>query len=104
MRVLQLGERLARVLDSEVRHSGPPAQLAIAAEVRDQRIVRVQGELAGSLERGHQLGPFVGETLELAVAIELIPEEVAENQEARPELRGHARQPGLVELEEPLVA
>ena len=35
---------------------------------------------------GHQLGPLVGERLELAVAVELVAEEVREHDQARPQL------------------
>ena len=81
--VLELGKRLARVLDPEVGDAGAPAKLAVAAEVGDQRVVGVEGELAGSLQRGDQLRPLVGEALQLAVAVELVAEEVAEDEQAR---------------------
>ena len=49
-------------------------------------------------------GPLVGERLQLAVAVELVAEEVAEHDQARVELGGHLRQPRLVDLEEALGA
>ena len=101
--VLQLGQRLAGVLDPEVGDPRPAAEVTIAAEVRDQRIVGVQGELAGTLERGHELHPFVSESLQLAVAVELVAEEVAEDQQAGMQMRRDPGEPRLVELEEALV-
>ena len=47
--VLELRQCLARIVDPEVGHAGAPGQIAVAAEVGDQRIVGVQREpgLAG---------------------------------------------------------
>ena len=42
--VLELGEGLARVLDPEVGDARAPAQLAVAPEVGDQRVVGAQRE------------------------------------------------------------
>ncbi len=102
--VLELRERLGRVLDPEVGDARTPAQLAVTSEVRDQGVVGVEGELAGSLQLGHQDRPLVREPLQLAVAVELVAEEVAEHQQARMKAGRDAGEPGLVELEEALVA
>ena len=104
--VLEPGEGLARVLDAEVGDARSPAQLPVAAEVGDQRVVRAEREPdpAGGAELLDQHGPLVGQALQLAVAVELVAEEVGEHQQTGPQLRGHAGQPGLVDLEQPLAA
>jgi hypothetical protein len=53
---------------------------------------------------GDEPGPLVRQALELPVAVELVPKEVPEHEQARAEMRRCPRQPGLVELEETLVA
>ena len=53
---------------------------------------------------GDHARPLVGEVLELAVAVELVAEQVAEHDQPRVELGRDPRQPGLVDLEQPLVA
>ena len=64
------------------------------AEVGDQRVVGVEHELrARGLGRDHR-GPAVGDRLQLAVAVELVAEQVAEQHRPRLELvddRGRAR-------------
>src|SRR5215210_7204162 len=84
MGVLELRQRLARVLDAEVGDAGTAGQLSVAAEVGDQRIIGVQGELAGSAERADQIRPVIGQALELAVAVELVAEQIAEYEQAGP--------------------
>ena len=54
--------------------------------------------------RRDRLRPLVGQRLHLAVAVELVAEEVAEHDQRGVELVGDPRQPGLVDLEEALVA
>jgi hypothetical protein len=93
--VLHAGQRLRVVLDPEVRHS-----LAAAPEVGHERVVGVQHEAGPAVEAGDELGPAVGQQLELPVAVELVAEQVRQQQEARLYLVGHARQPGLVHLEQ----
>ena len=46
VRVLELGQRLARVLDPEVGDARAATEVAVAPEVGDQRVVGVEGELA----------------------------------------------------------
>ena len=53
---------------------------------------------------GDRPRPVVGEDLDLAVAVELVAEEVAEDDQGRVELGRDPRQPGLVHLEQPLAA
>ena len=97
--MLHLGHRHCVVLDSEVGHAG-----VLAAEIGDQWIVGVQhqpGVARGPCENDR---PPVGDRLELAVAIELVAEQVPEQQRSRGELLGHRRQPELVDLEQPELA
>ena len=51
-------------------------------------------------ERGDRLAPPLGDELELAVAVELVAEEVAEAERARPHAPRDLGQRGLVDLEE----
>ena len=101
--VLELGQGLAGVVDPEVGHPGPAGELAIAPEVGDQRVVGVEHEAGAPGALGHQRRPIVGQRLELAVAVELVAEEVGEHDQLRLQLGGHLRQPGLVDLEQALV-
>ena len=73
----------------------------VRRQVRDERVVGVEHEPAG-VARG-DLGPAVGDRLELAVAVELVAEEVGEQQHARVQLADDLRQPELVDLEQPEV-
>ena len=104
MGVLELRQGLGGILDPEVGDPGAPAQLPVPPQVRDQGVVGAEREPAAPRERLDQLRPFVRQPLELSVAVELVPEEVPEHQQAGAELRCHPRQPGLVELEQPLAA
>ncbi len=97
--VLQLGQGLRVVLDAEVDNA-----LAVAPEVSDQRVIGVEGEPGPPGARLDRPRPFVGERLHLAVAIELIAEEIAEDDQRGAELPGYPWQPGLVDLEEPFAA
>ena len=100
--VLQLRQCLGGVLDPEVEDALAGSLLGVAAEVGDQRVVGVEGEVGAAAQRRHGFGPVVGQDLHLAVAIELVAEEVAEHDQARLQLLGDAGQPGLVDLEETL--
>ena len=97
-RVLELGERERVVLDAEVE------RVAVAAEVGDQRVVGVEHERGRLRQPGDDLGPAVGDDLELAVAVELVAEQVAEQHGARRELGRDRAEPELVDLEQPHVA
>ena len=94
---LGLGERV--VLDPEVGRVGHAA-----AEVGHERVVGVEDEHAAAGAGGGDGGPAVGDRLELAVAVELVAEQVAEQQRARVELLDDGAQPELVDLEEPELA
>jgi hypothetical protein len=82
-----------RVLDAEVERLG-----RVAAEVGDARVVRVQDEPRRA--SSGELGPARGDRLELAVAVELVSEQVPEDDRARLERGGDRGEPELVDLEE----
>ena len=63
----------------------------VAAEVGDQRVVGVEHQRARAGQLAHDLRPAVGDRLELAVAVELVAEQVAEQQRPRPQLRARPR-------------
>ena len=50
------------------------------------------------------VGPAVGQQLELAVAVELVAEQVRQQHEPRAQVARHGRQPRLVHLEQPELA
>ena len=102
--VLQLRQRLRGVLDPEVDDARARALIGVAAEVGDQRIVGVEDEGAAAGSRRHRLRPLVGQRLHLAVAVELVAEEVAEHDRRRLQLVDDPWQPGLVDLEQPLAS
>jgi hypothetical protein len=93
-RVGHAGQRQGVVIDAEV-----DGARALAAEVGDERVVGVQDGNGGAL--GKDPLPTVGDRLELAVAVELVAEEVAEEDRARAQFRRHLGQPQLVHLEQP---
>ena len=95
--VLELGERQRVVLDAEVgrRARARGRGRRPAGRRRSARSAR-RGRRASATT----LGPAVGEQLELAVAVELVAEQVGEQERARVELVGDARQPRLVDLEQ----
>ena len=72
-----------------------------AASDGGERVVGRHDERRRGVEVGDELAPALGHELELAVAVELVAEEVAERDRARLELRGDRRQRGLVALEQP---
>ena len=102
--VLELRQGLCGIVDPEVGDAGTAGQVAVAAEVGDQRVVGVEREPGPAGEVRHELRPLVGEMLQLPVAIELVAEQVAEHDQARLELGRHPGQPGLVHLEQALLA
>jgi hypothetical protein len=96
--VLELGERERVVVHAEVQRR------CVAAEVGDQRIVGVEHERRAAGDPADDLRPAVGDDLQLAVAVELVAEQVAEQDRARRELLDDRREPELVDLEQPEVA
>ena len=71
------------------RSRGAPS--AVAPEVGHQRVVGVQHERRAPGARGDQRAPVVGELLQLAVAVELVAEEVAEQHGVGGEVLDDAR-------------
>ena len=70
--MLQLRSGMAWVVQPEGQRARP-----VAPEVADLRVVAVDDELRGR-QRRHGRAPAGGNELELAVAVELVAEEVAE--------------------------
>ena len=85
--MLELGVGDAVVLDAEVPRLGA----FHAAEVGHERVVGVEHELGGRGALGGHRGPAVGDRVELAVAVELVAEQVGEQHRARVELLDHRR-------------
>ena len=98
MGVLQFRQGLRRIVEAEVDRAGT----ARVADVGDQGIVGVQNEdgLPG-MACGEFL-PGVGQGLGLAVAVELITEEIAEQDRFRFQPVRDLGQPGFVDLEQAL--
>ena len=97
--VLRVGRVLQRRA-SDARVVEPEHAAAGAGERADLRVVAVHDELRVG-EGGDRLAPAGGDELELAVAVELVAEEVAEEQRLRPDPAGHLGQRALVDLEQP---
>ena len=76
--VLHLGERHGRVLDAEIARTRYKA-----AEVGDQRVVGVQNHSRACRKAPHRRRPAVGDRVELAVAVELVAEQVPQQDRAR---------------------
>ena len=104
--VLELGMGEPVVVHPEEEHPGCGRSTAVgrAAEVGDQRVVGVEDERAAAAAGAHHGRPAVGDGLQLAVAVELVAEQVAEQQRARGELLDDRPEPELVHLEQPDVA
>ena len=85
------------VLDAEVQHR----RVALTAEVGDRGVVGVEHERRLTGRSGvHGRIPAIGDRLQLAVAIELVAEQVAEQDRARVQLGGERVEPQLVHLEQ----
>ena len=95
--VLQLGVGLARIVDAE---HGSLRPIALSTEISDLGIVAVDHERRIGGERLHRRPPAIGDELELAVAVELVAEEIAEADRPRPQPPGNLGQRGFVDLEE----
>jgi hypothetical protein len=96
--VLELGVGDAVVLDTEVQ------RLRLAAEVGDERVVGAEHQLRAGGAPLDDGGPAVRDRVELAVAVELVAEEVRQQQRARLQLLDDPAEPELVDLEQPEVA
>ena len=71
------------------------------AEVADLRVVAVDHEHRLRRQLRRRSTPALGDVLELAVAVELVAEEVAEQHRARADAADDLRQRALVDLEQP---
>ena len=98
LRVGGVGEALAghgRVVDPEANRVAMPPR-----DVREERIVGVHERGGSRVEACDSGSPAIGDDLELAVAVELVAEEVAQADRARPDPCGDVREGPLVDLEE----
>ena len=122
--MLELGERERVVVDAEVDRAGrdrrPPASggacgaaprrapTARGSCTRPRSATSGSSALSTSVvpagPRRHDRRPAVGDRLQLAVAVELVAEEVAEQHRARLELLDDRAEPELVDLEQAEVA
>ena len=94
--VLERGTRLRRVVEAE-----RDAARAVACEVADLRVVGVDDEHGVVGQRRDRGAPALGDLLQLAVAVELVAEEVARGTTARGRTRrATSGKRGLVHLEE----
>ena len=93
--VLQTRSRLARVVEPEAERA-----FASVGEIGHDRIVAVHDERRRRRELADRRSPALGHDLELAVAVELVAEEVPERHDARPRPRERLGKRTLVDLEE----
>ena len=93
-RVLERRAGVARVVEAEDARAG-----VVARQVADLRVVAVDDE-AGVRQRGDGVAPAGGDGLELAVAVELVAEEIAEQDRPRLDAPGDLGERRLVDLEE----
>ena len=82
-----------RILDPEV-HRVP----CVRAELGDERVVGTQDQPAAM--SGDDFGPAIADRLELAIAIQLVAEEVRDQDHPRIERGRDARKPELVDFED----
>ena len=75
--------------------------LTVRPKATDLRVVPVHDHRRVRRQLLHGRPPPLGDELELAVAVELVAEEVAEADHLRPHAPRHLRQSALVDLEEP---
>ncbi len=94
-RVLLLAQRHRRVVDAE----GHLVASVIEAQCGDRWVVGVQDERGVRGEAGNDIAPAGEHRVDLAVAVELITEEVEERDDARLQGGGRVGEHGLVDLE-----
>ena len=85
----------ARIVEAEAEGGLPSPR-----DVRDERVVAVRHDPGVVGERLDALAPALGDQLELAVAVQLVAEEVAEQHRLRPDAPRDVRKRALVHLEE----
>jgi hypothetical protein len=99
LRVGGVGEAFARhgrVVDPEADRVAMPPR-----DVGEERIVGVHERRGSRVQAGDRGSPAIGDDLELAVAVELVAEEVAKADGLRPHTGGHVREGALIHLEKP---
>ena len=94
--VLERWTRVSRIVEAVAEDVAPAVR-----EVGDDWVVRVDDECRVVREASDGVAPPLGDDLELAVAVELVAEEVPERHRARPRALHRLRQRSLVDLEEP---
>ena len=93
-----MGEALAR--DPRIVEAEAERRLAAPGDVRHERIVAVCNHPGALRQRPHALAPALGDQLELAVAVQLVAEEVPEQHRLRPDPPRDVGKRSLVHLEE----
>ena len=93
--VLERGSRLAWIVEAE-----RDRVLAQVREIADLRIVAVHDQRRAVAQIGDGRPPALGNELELAVAVELVAKEVAEQKGPRTDTAGDLRQGTFVHLEQ----
>src|SRR5215216_6870407 len=93
--MLELRRRPSRVVQAEDDAAG-----TVAPEVPHLGVVAVDDERRALIELRHGPPPALGDELELAVAVELVAEEVAQAKRTRADPTGDVGKRGLVDLEE----
>ena len=94
--VLQLRAGMSWIVEPEANRTWPSV-----GEVRDDGVVRVDDERRLRRHRRDRGTPALGDDLELAVAIELVAEEVAERDDPRSRSRDRFGKRSFVDLEQP---
>src|SRR5439155_12331471 len=93
--VLQRRSRARRIVHAEHDRIG-----ACVRELADLRVVAVQRQHGVAGQRAYGGAPTRGDVLELAVAVELVAEEVSQADGPGPQPLRHLRESRLVDLEQ----
>ena len=92
----ELGYRMPRIVEPEHDRSGP-----LPREIADLRIVPVDDEHGFFDQTPHDAAPALRNVLQLAVPVELVPEQIPETDGPRAYALRDLGQRGLVDLEQP---
>ena len=95
-RVLELRRGVPRVVETEDGRTGP-----LSRQVADLRVVAVHDQGGIGRKLSHGPAPALGQELELAVAVELVAEQVPEQHRPRMQPPRHLGECRLVDLEQP---
>ena len=96
--MLEASARSPRIVDAEEESAVPTVR-----EGGDERVVGVGDDGSIGRELRNRGPPALGDVLELAVAVELVTEEVAEAHDARSAAPHHLGQRELIDLEQPQI-